>query len=162
VGNLHSGTLDKLALMDMVMNHSDRHVGNYMLSKDGAQVHLIDNGLIFAPGGKYYKPSIPHYWDKAASLVYGREDWPHEPLHPEAERWVQGLDTEKFDGLLAHWGVPAKLRQESVRRLTRLKEKVSKGGATKMGAYFAPFLSPGQAQPLSENLPWITDNAEQE
>jgi hypothetical protein len=162
MGNLHSGTLDKLALMDMVMNHSDRHVGNFMLSPDGAQVHLIDNGLVFAPSASNYTPAVPYYWDRAASLMYGQQEWPHEPLHPEAERWLQGLDPGKFDQHMTHMGVPPKLRKEAVRRLIRLKERVERGGATKGSAFFAPFMSKTKSQPATENIPFMATDPDDE
>jgi hypothetical protein len=149
---LHNGTLDKLALMDMVVNNSDRHPGNYLLTPGkGGGISLIDNGLTFAPTDKHpqtYVPSYPHYWDRAnrnAFVAPGdkQASWGKQPLHPEAVRWVNGLDINVLAQEMQRIGIPQRYRDESVRRLNLLKKEVAKPNVTKQNAYFAPFVGHG-------------------
>jgi hypothetical protein len=145
----NQGTLDKLALMDMVMDNSDRHPGNYLLTPgQGSGIHLIDNGLAFAKDAEAVT-TIPHYWTKAgvnahgvqnAKDDYGEMSWMKTPLHPEAARWVASLDPEKLRTEMERLGLPKANVEESVRRLAALKKRTT---GTRAEAFFAPFLGRG-------------------
>jgi hypothetical protein len=117
-----SGELDKIGLMNLIMGQADRHGGNYKLSKNGLK--LIDHGLSFEQP-KTETP--PHYWAKDKTNNF------YEPLHPEAAKWLKGLDSQKFDEYLTKEGVPLSYRQEAGNRLNELKSAahvLSRNGAT--------------------------------
>jgi hypothetical protein len=97
-----SGELDKLGLMNTIMSNNDRHQHNYLMTKDG--LRLIDHGLSLyhtnsddASG----EQNLPHYlymYDNLHS-VSGDE----EPVHPEAAKWLQGLNPDELQRqLLGH------------------------------------------------------------
>lgn len=149
----HTGQLDKMALMDMILDHGDRHFGNFVLTPGQAPyLHLIDNGLSMS--GQDEVPEFPGYWKARHD---GSENWQEEPLHPEAVAWAQKLNPEKLGRMMEQLGVPAKQRSESVRRLQALKDRIAAGLAgqrnmalagfprlapvTRGAAFFAPFLS---------------------
>jgi hypothetical protein len=142
----HMGQLDKLALMDMILDQVDRHSGNYMLTpKKAPYIHLNDNGLSMY--GEDEVPNVPHYW----SANTGNE-WVEEPLHPEAVAWAQKLNPQKLGDMMERLGVPQKQRAESVRRLGALQNRLANKSpdgkpfvfknppVTKGAAYYSPFL----------------------
>jgi hypothetical protein len=146
-----TGTLDKLALMDMVLNSNDRHRMNYMLTPSQAPfIHLIDNGLSFAPPGEDFVTDVPHYWLQYNHDMHGEDEWHHEPLHPEAAEWVKKLDPAKLDEHMEKLGVPGAPRKEAVRRLTSVRNRVLRGDVTKGGAFFSPFINPRRVAPPTE------------
>jgi len=57
--------MSELAVMDMVMNNNDRHMGNLVVNKDHSDVVGIDHGLSFASGMQGHKNGI-HYGMEAA------------------------------------------------------------------------------------------------
>ena len=140
----HQGTLDKLALMDMILGNGDRHFGNFMLTPGRAPyIHLIDNGLTM-PYGSGEPPRIPMYWQ---TKDVG-ENWAEEPLHPEAVAWAQKLNPAKLGKMMDEMGLPRASREEAVYRLQAVKNRIARGNATKGSAFYAPFLS-SQAAPGS-------------
>jgi hypothetical protein len=141
----HSGKLDQLALMDMIMGNGDRHPGNYMLTPGkSAGIQLIDNGLTLSRSSDKI-PEVPHYLAKTGRHVHGEEgpwgqnSWMQQPLHPEAVKWAKGLDPKKLDAEMKNIGVPKVHREEAGRRLAMLQSNVMKPGVTKAQAYYAPF-----------------------
>jgi hypothetical protein len=136
-GLRHEGTLDKLALMDMILGNSDRHFGNFMLTPGRhPTIHLIDNGLAF-PSNSYDPPRVPMYWQTADVP----ESWTEQPLHPEAVAWAQKLRPEKLAKMTEELGLPKAAREEAVYRLQALRQRLARGGATKGSAFYAPFLT---------------------
>jgi hypothetical protein len=136
----HTGQLDKLGLMDMILDSGDRHVGNYMLTPNRAPyLHLIDNGMSMS--GDEEPPRAPTYWSHSEALGDGFE----QPLHPDAVAWAQKLRPEKLKAMLGKLGVPQQAGAESVRRLNALQRRLARGGKiTRSTAYFAPFTSAGR------------------
>ena len=57
--------MSEIAVMDMVMNNNDRHMGNLVVNKDHSDVVAIDHGLSFASGMQGHKNGI-HYGMEAA------------------------------------------------------------------------------------------------
>lgn len=148
----HTGQLDKMALMDMILDHGDRHFGNFVLTPGEAPyLHLIDNGLSMSGHGDV--PEFPGYWRTKDDPT----DWAEQSLHPEAVAWAQKLNPEKLGRMMERLGVPEQQRGESVRRLQALKDRIAAGLAgqrnmalagfprlapvTRGAAFFAPFLS---------------------
>lgn len=144
-----TGLLDKLTLMDMVLGHFDRHTENGLISPDGRKLHLIDNGLSFPPTAaghpEAFVPNVSEYW-KVANKYNDGPDWYTKPLHPDAVNWVESLNPQKLAEHMDRLGVPKDERDEAVRRLTALKERVEKGSASRGAAYYAPFLKPSKVR----------------
>jgi hypothetical protein len=140
---LQSGQLDKLAMMDTILGNSDRHPGNYMLTPgQGAQLHLIDNGLAMV-GSSESRPVVPHYWGRAGKTAHpggepGEHKWMEASLHPEAARWVKSLDPEHLRNEMHTLGAPKEAQDEAVRRLTAVQKSVKKG-RDRGDVFFAPF-----------------------
>lgn len=139
------GTLDKLALMDMVLGQFDRHSQNAIISPDGQMLYLIDNGLAMPPEmpGKLdsFVPEAPEPW-KAGHRYNDGKDWYTKPLHSDAVRWVESLDPQKLAKHMDQLGVPKGSRDEAVRRLMSLQKRVARGNVSRSAAYHAPFLEP--------------------
>ena len=51
--------LEEIAVMDIVMNSNDRHLGNLVMSEDGEKISAIDHGVSFGTGMMGYK-NVPH------------------------------------------------------------------------------------------------------
>lgn len=131
---LHRGVLDKLALMDMILDNRDRHVGNFVLTPGRAPyIHLIDNGLAMLSESSESSepPRVPMYWDMQEGA----------PLHPEAVAWAQKLNPLTLGKMMDEMGVPKAAREEAVYRLQAVKNRIARGNVTKGSAFYAPFLS---------------------
>jgi hypothetical protein len=115
-----SGQLDKLALTDMFMGNSDRHPGNYMLTKKAPNVHLIDNGLSLAYG---HPASLGYLWDhQHASSPDATSKNPHDTqIHPEAVKWMMSHDPDQFAKQLLANGVPPPLAKAAHARMRTLQ-----------------------------------------
>lgn len=98
-----NGELHKLAMMDHIMGHHDRHRSNFMYdSKDKTKIHMIDNGTAFDYKNFDVRES-PHYWDHAVSSIIegaGHKD----EMHPDAEKWLMGLDSKKAQNMMEDHG----------------------------------------------------------
>lgn len=118
------GTLDKLHLMDHILNQNDRHNGNYMLSPKSPFLHLIDNGSsmldtdITRADGK----ELPVYFDP--NYHVGKQ-LSAKPIHPEAENWLLGLDPTKLAKQLATLKVPKVQAEHILDKLLYFQHKVS-------------------------------------
>jgi hypothetical protein len=97
-----SGDAHKLALMDTIMGHHDRHRGNYLINNDGSGVHLIDNGTAFD-----YKNFDQHgsrlLSDATSEPTHGHniED---KQIHPNAKKWLESLDPKDATDLFRKHG----------------------------------------------------------
>ena len=114
----------------------------------GAGLHLIDNGLSFARSQDEV-PKEPNYWKRASEHAEGGDDktrgpWQGSPLHPEAIRWAQSIDPQKFRDEMQKIGVPQRHSAEAMRRLVTLQQRV-RPGITKAQAFMAPFTAPPSA-----------------
>lgn len=133
LNKLHAtGALDQLGLMDLTMGVSDRHHGNYMLTRNEPHLQLIDNEFAL----NYDTRPEAYLWDRhhqmdPTSLRGEKNGKPifSEPssreLHPQAESWFVGLDPRKFgQHLLAH-GVPDAIAKVGVFRLMAMQGKIT-------------------------------------
>jgi hypothetical protein len=94
-----NGDLHKLALMDHIMGHHDRHGGNFMMDGKG-DIHLNDNGTSF-DYGNFDQREIPAYVDIAQDHLGAKRQ-----LHPEAKKWLMSLDSKKARQIFADHSYP--------------------------------------------------------
>jgi len=107
-----TGEFFKLGLMDLILGHNDRHLGNIMLDHKGRIIH-VDNEHSFAyPEGR--SPLAP-------SVVYDR------PIPPEVSAWLQGIDSKLLIHRLNRAGLdPAKIKRAVLQ--LRLAQKKARAG----------------------------------
>lgn len=125
---LHSsGELHKMALMDNIMGHHDRHAGNYMMDK-GDKLHLIDNGTSFDYGNFDVK-DYPDYLRHAESNKIKGMGLDNSQVHPDAVKWLNSLDPAKAKEMLAAHGHDenSSATQGFLRRLQGMKNAVNNG-----------------------------------
>lgn len=90
------GTLDKMAMMDLIMGNSDRHGENYLIDDKG-HMSLIDHNLILSePRQMTSFHSTPDY---IAGRLSGNP-------HPEAVKWLMGLDRSEFEDQMRKLDIP--------------------------------------------------------
>ena len=124
----HTGQLDKLMLMDMILGNGDRHRGNFVLTPNKAPyLHLIDNGLA---GVHPSAPYQPDYLDKKGFA---------QPLHPEAAKWASKLNPQELHDMMGKMGIPDSWKSEAKRRLEALQKRIAQGSVTKANAFYAPW-----------------------
>lgn len=117
------GTLHKLAIMDLVSGNTDRHNGNYMISKKG--IHLIDHGFTFDYNTRdLYSPSYlqpSRYVDK----------FNQQKIHPDAKKWLNSLKEKDLEMHLKAHKVPSHIEKDMIKSLKIAKKVVkSKRNAT--------------------------------
>lgn len=122
-----SGDLHKMALMDNIMGHHDRHANNFMMDK-GNKLHLIDNGTAF-DYGNFDAAHYPDYLTHAEDPYIKGMGLDNTKVHPEAAKWLNSLDPAKAKELFAGHGhdenSPA--TQGFLRRLQGMKNSVNNG-----------------------------------
>lgn len=163
-----SGDLDKLALMDVVMNTWDRHQKNYMFTRGGdPPVKLFDHGDALGDGRRV--DVLPEYVAHHHRLAYGPpvgdEEAPRlddAPVNPEAVKWLQGLSEDDLAKHLAENRVPEQASADALYRLRNLKEHLrqhpdlSRARAYRSPAYDAEagvrFAHPNAASEIAQDL----------
>lgn len=129
IGKMHdSGDLHKLALMDNIMGHHDRHRHNYLVDNKGENLHLIDNGTAFDyKNFDVSNTSHFHRLSKGNNKHIGNKD--DSKLHPEALKWLNGLDEKKASELFANhsYAQDADHVKGFQTRLKSIKEAANKG-----------------------------------
>lgn len=122
-----SGELHKLALMDNIMGHHDRHGGNYMMEK-GNKLHLIDNGTAF-DYGNFDTTHYPKYLEHSEDPNIKGMGLDNSKLHPEAAKWLNSIDPEKAKQVMAQHGQDehSPAAQGFLRRLQGMKNAVNNG-----------------------------------
>jgi hypothetical protein len=86
-----NGDLNKLMMMDQILGGaSDRHHGNYLIHPKG-HVMNIDNDQAFS-----YNIPAP-----TPAYMYQHID---QPIHPEASKWIKGIDPKALIGKMADQG----------------------------------------------------------
>lgn len=142
---LQTGQLDKLAMMDMMLNNHDRHAGSYLLTPGRSPgIHLPGNGMSMSQA----TPMMPHYWTTALGIAHGdRSRWMQSQLHPEAAAWAQRLNPSRFSDELQRLGVPLAYRQEGPRRMQALQQRLARGNVSRSSAFFSPFMPQVAEQP---------------
>lgn len=134
-----AGELDKMGLMDYLLGNDDRHQYNYMFSNDDS-IKLFDHGLTFnhQPTPPAYEPD---YLEKYAKIVKNKgQDFAKQPLHQDAQTWLQNLNPESLKRELTKNSVPPESVQEIHRRLVAMQDSLkSNPQAPKFNVYNAPF-----------------------
>lgn len=103
-----SGLLHKLAIMDYVLGHSNRHLNNLVIDPTQNKPYLVSNEKTFD------KPNLPDYWSLVSSsnkiVDHGTRDW------------LQDIDEKKLATNMRHNGMPKKHTEEAVARLQKAKK----------------------------------------
>lgn len=123
-----SGELDRLAVMNHVLGNNDRHELNYMLTPEGG-MKLIDHGLAFATAHRV-NPLAPDYLThyhatKDRDSGQKQRSLDTEALHPDAQKWLQGLDEQQLAQHLEQNQVPAPEAVEAQWRLRNMKQRLA-------------------------------------
>jgi hypothetical protein len=92
-----NGEDHKLMIMDSILGNTDRHIGNVLIHPKGHLVN-IDNDLAFS-----------HFNDGMPSYIGQPEDSHEEAgntteLHPEAAKWISGIDPKHLVGRMLDQG----------------------------------------------------------
>jgi hypothetical protein len=117
-----SGELDKMALMNSIMGNDDRHNFNFMFTpKDKTPMKLIDHGYAFM-GHHRYETMLPSYWTHYHQN--SKIDASNTPLHPEALKWLQGLDAKKLRDEATKLRIPVSHITELTHRLNTMQNLV--------------------------------------
>lgn len=118
-----TGEIDKLGAMDYILGQSDRHDGNYMMSENSPNLHLIDNGYAFAarPTHAGWRPGYLSEYNLLRNTNMRR-------FHPEAGRWLLGLDPNSLEQEMHKLSIPESYRKESVRRLAHMQSALRGAG----------------------------------
>jgi hypothetical protein len=88
-----SGDLHKLALMNHIMGNPDRHPQNWMF-RQGGGLTLIDHNVFGRSATAHV--SVPSYLRTKDAKA---------PVHPEALKWLKGLDAGELDNQLRRHGM---------------------------------------------------------
>ena len=85
-----NGDVHKMMIMDHILGNTDRHVGNVLIHPKG---HLmsIDNDMAFSYAGNTF-PEYAHESEQSSGL------------HPEAAKWVKGIDPKALAGKMMDQG----------------------------------------------------------
>lgn len=117
-----NGDMHKVAAMNFILNNNDRHAGNYLYT--GKDKHdglaLIDHNMF----GIY----SPNKWREPSYLAWANSEQNPDidimqKMHPEAQKWLQGLDEGELRNHLMKNGMPQKGIDVSVERLKNLKKE---------------------------------------
>ncbi len=124
-----SGELDKLLIMNAALGNDDRHYGNFLLSDNAPHIHLIDHGLAF--NSFSWRPAYIGAYGNAQREFRRVEDpteqqpWtPNETIHPEAQKWVHGLDAGKLQLQLRQHGIPDGVATRCAVRLAEIQHRL--------------------------------------
>jgi hypothetical protein len=122
----NNGSLDKLAMMDAVLGQYDRHEGNYMVTPEAPFVHHIDNGMVFnhnpQPQHKSQEPTYLNHYFKNSTLDDYYPNVRETPVHPEAAKWILGLNPDQLHQRLLTSKVPARFATASADKLRALQQ----------------------------------------
>lgn len=121
-----NGDIHKLAMMNFLMNNTDRHGGNY-LHGDNGKLTMIDHNMFGDPDQRrwYSDPQYLSALERHESLNregQGGDGREFQMAHPEAVNWLNSLDPGKFRDQLMKNGVPQEQIDQSIERLANLKQ----------------------------------------
>jgi hypothetical protein len=135
--DLHDkGELDKLLLINSLLQNSDRHHNNFMFGNGGSpsagavdsKLFMIDHGFTFhghngaVDGGRF-----PAYYEAIIQNIkrkHNVDDWHEIKMHPEAVKWLKGLDPEQLRKIMTDHGAPPNVIDHTVQRLVNMKSHV--------------------------------------
>lgn len=107
-----NGDIYKLAIMNMIMGNSDRHLNNIIRDPSG-NIHLIDHGLTF----DYNDIStglIPQYIDDK----HGKYSLLDETVPEHVHRWLWNLDMTAMANEMHRLGAPHDIIMNTAQRLS--------------------------------------------
>jgi hypothetical protein len=104
------GLLHKIAVMDYVLGHSNRHMSNMLIDASG-EPHLLDNEDSFK------SPNHPEYLHVVDGI--------HQILDIPTRDWIRKLDPKMLYAMCRHHGLPDKHAKETVSRLETAKNRLS-------------------------------------
>jgi hypothetical protein len=133
-----SGELDKLGLMDHILNNDDRNPGNYMFTPDGS-IKLFDHGLTFSSGhhGPLLEPDYLYAYRNISKNSINNPDT--DQIHPETAKWLMTLDASRFKAVLRKNGVPPNETKEAVQRLLAMQQELTANpNSNRFNVYNAP------------------------
>jgi hypothetical protein len=152
-----SGELDKLAIMNNIMGNSDRHGFNYMMGGPKGMM-LIDHGRTlnhqvpnhhtvhdFNPAYmKAYAYHPDHIKDNPENYAWGHDYQKfldQSFVHPEAVKWLQGLDHDKFTQMLDAHEVPPILKFRALKHLLSMQRAAQQypAGMTRATLHGSPW-----------------------
>jgi hypothetical protein len=117
-----NGTLDKLAIMNMIMGNADRHQYNWLWHDEGKgkepKLKLIDHGLAFNTDQPTF--ARPQYLSRYHSNI-GQKAANHH-IHPDAANWVRSLDPNQLEAQYRGHGISQDVSSTSANRLRKLQE----------------------------------------
>lgn len=102
-------TLHRLALMDSILGHNDRHGGNALIDKADT-LHLIDNAAAFDYSHRFQTP-VPKY---SAHIQ-------HSAVPESTHKWLQNLDDKELADKMIQSGSPTKITEMALKRLAEAK-----------------------------------------
>lgn len=118
-----SGDVHKLAIMNFLMNNTDRHAGNYLYGDNG-KLTMIDHNM-FGRSDERRWYSDPRYLRSLENYEHNYGGKPeYQMAHPEAQAWLQKLDPEQFRNHLMTNGAPQQVVDQSLERLGMLKTNI--------------------------------------
>jgi hypothetical protein len=132
-----SGELHKMTVMNIIGANHDRHRGNFMMTPGGMK--LIDHGYAFSASDLHSTPT-PDYLKYYHAMHGPTINHPDAVFHPEAAKWVQGLDPQKLDMEMRRHGVPDRYIDEARRRLVSIQHESRRPGAGIVDILKAPFI----------------------
>lgn len=104
------GTLHKLAVMDYILGHSNRHSNNLVIDSQG-HPHLISNEKSFSE-----QPNVPEYWHTVNPT--------NKIVDHHTREWVSGLNEKELAALMRHNGLTKKHTEDAYNRLVNIKNKL--------------------------------------
>lgn len=93
--HVKTGEPHKMMMMDSILGNTDRHIGNVLVGAKGNLIN-IDNDLAFSHLGNQ---ALPSYVGDSDS-----EDHGSHTMHPEAAKWIKGIDAKKLVGTMMDQG----------------------------------------------------------
>lgn len=105
----NSNELHKIALMDAILGHNDRHGKNALVDRAG-RIHLIDNASAFDYSHRFQTPTpkyVLHTQFEAAS--------------PGTHRWLNGLSEKALTERMVQAGAPTDTINTALKRLAEAK-----------------------------------------
>jgi hypothetical protein len=123
VKNIQNGKLHKLALADQMLGARDRHLNNFMFGgAKGDNIYLIDHGDSFPSRGVGDDRSDYMVPAQEAAKAAGHND---NRLHPDARKWLMGIDKDKFTKEIQDHDVPVSVARAARQRLENLQHYAS-------------------------------------
>jgi hypothetical protein len=117
------GSLHRLALMDLITGHGDRHYGNVMVGKDRKLKH-IDNDDAFT----HDQMAKPSYFNDLKTKNGKYPGINNDMLSPENVAWLKSLDPRKMASMLAKMRIDPQGIAKSVHALKTIQS--GQGGNT--------------------------------